>query len=165
MGHSRLGQLPRTKKWVALVQTVVTAAGVPRVAVAVLDAAERELSGAHKDAGLVEAVRLLLLLPVAARADDFAADLRGRGVDVDDAPGLMDVLGAVARRLDAATPGNRGRTDLGEMAQAALGESVIAVVGGRLNTLFGPAPATPRPSACSSRTAGSGPVSWPTPPA
>ena len=96
MGHSRLGQLPRTKKWVALVQTVVTAAGVPRVAVAVLDAAERELSGAHKDAGLVEAVRLLLLLPVAARADDFAADLRGRGVDVDDAHGLMDVLGAVA---------------------------------------------------------------------
>lgn len=141
MGHSRLGQLPRTKRWAAVVQTVSAAAGVPRVAAAVLDAAERELGGAHKDVGVVEAVRLLLLLPVAARADDFAADLRGRGVAVDDCPGLMDVLGAVAARLDAATPGNRGRTDLGEMAQAALGESVAAVVGGRLNTLFGSAPA------------------------
>ena len=140
MGHSRLGELPRTKKWAVVVKTVSGSTGAAGVAAAVVDAAEKGLATAHKDVAVVESIRLLMLLPLRARADDFASELRGRGLTIDDGPALMDVLAAASGRVDDVTPGNRGRTDLGEMVQAALNESLAAVVGGRLSGLFGSTP-------------------------
>lgn len=52
----------------------------------------------------------------------------------------MDVLAAASARVDAATPGNRGRIDLGEMAQGALAETLAAAAGPHLDTLFGTGP-------------------------
>jgi hypothetical protein len=141
MGHVRLGTLPRSKRWQQVVELVGLGAGAAQVAAAVLHAADRHLAAAHKDPGVVEAVRLLMLLPVAARADDFAGGLRGVGVAVPDDPGLMDVVAAASAAVDAATPNNRGRTDLGEMARGALGETLVGIAGEHLHTLLGSDPA------------------------
>jgi hypothetical protein len=81
------------------------------------------------------------LLPVqrawaAAKKADFAVALRELGLDVSDRPGLMEVAAAVSEAVDARMPNNVGRTDLGEMAQAAASEAIVEVVTKRSLTLF-----------------------------
>ncbi|MBX9582811.1 MAG: hypothetical protein K2X87_21095 [Gemmataceae bacterium] len=141
MGHVRVGTLPRTRRWGQVVELVGLGAGAAQVAAAVLHAAGRHLAAAHQDPGVVEAVRLLMLLPLAGRADDLAGALRGVGLAVPDDPGLVDVLAAATAAVDAATPGNRGRTDLSDLARSALGGTLVEVVGEHLHTLLGPDPA------------------------
>jgi hypothetical protein len=136
MGHIRLGDLPRTRKWSQVVGLIRGGAGTAQVAGATITAANRGLSYAAEDTGVVETIWLLTQLPVAARTDDFAAALRQCGLQVSDAPGLMEVVGAVADGIDAKMPNCRGRTDLGEMAQMAAVETLVEVVGRQVNGLF-----------------------------
>ena len=79
-------------------------------------------------------------LPLAARGDDFADELRRVGVQVPDAPDLYEIVAAVTESIDLRMPNNRGRTDLGEMAQMAAAESLTGYVGVRLRNLFDVAP-------------------------
>jgi hypothetical protein len=57
-----------------------------------------------------------------------------------DNPGLRDVVGAFSEAIDALIPNNAGRTDLGEMAQAAAAETVVEVVTQRTGSLFSSTP-------------------------
>ncbi|MBX9625636.1 MAG: hypothetical protein K2X82_17670 [Gemmataceae bacterium] len=140
MGHIRLGPLPKTRKWVRVVGLIANGAAAAQVAAATVTAAEKALLRAANDPGVVESVWLLAQLPLAAAADEFGPALRDRGLVVPDEPTLLTVIGAASEAVDAKLAGNRGRTDLGEMAQAAAAESLAAVVGGRLRGLFDPAP-------------------------
>lgn len=143
MGHTRLGELPRTRRWGQVVGLIAGGAGVAQVANATISAAERGLNLASNDQALVETVYLLSQLPLAARSEDFAAALRQAGLNVPDAPGLMDVVGAFTEAIDARVPNGR-RSDLGEMAQVAAAETIIKAVGDRTPALFGVAPADVR---------------------
>ena len=79
MGHTRLGNLPRTRKWQEVVALIEGGAGCAQVANATITAAERGLNLAAEDKGLVETLWLLTQLPLAARHDDFAGALRSVG--------------------------------------------------------------------------------------
>ncbi len=140
MGHQRTEPLPQTRKWADIVGMLSAGAGISQLATATLLAAERGLRSAHSDIGVVETVWLLLRLPMAARADDFALALSRCGLTVPDRPGLMDLVGAVSDAIDARMPNNVGRTDLGEMAQTSVAETLIDVVGGRVQNLFDTTP-------------------------
>jgi hypothetical protein len=98
------------------------------------------LGCAAKDDGVVETIWLLTKLPLAARSEDFAQALRDCGLSVSDAPGLMEIVGAVADAIDARMPNCKGRTDLGEMAQMAAAETLTEVIGQRTKSLFGTTP-------------------------
>jgi hypothetical protein len=121
MGHIRLGDLPRARKWTQVVGLIEGGAGTAQVANATINAAETGLGSAAKDKGLIETIWLLTKLPLAARSEDFAQALRDCGLSVSDSPGLMEIVGAVADAIDARMPNCKGRTDLGEMAQMAAG--------------------------------------------
>ena len=140
MGHIRLGDLPRTRKWQEVVAFIEGGAGTAQVANATITAAERGLKLAAEDKGLVETVWLLTQLPLAARSDNFAVALRRAGLDVPDSPSLMDVVGAFSDAVDRRLANNGGRTDLGEMAQMAASETMSKVIGGRTQNLFGTTP-------------------------
>jgi hypothetical protein len=114
--------------------------GPAQLATATTNAAAAGLKSAANDHGVVESYWLLMRLPLAARAADFAATLGQCGVSVSDAPGLLEVVTAFTAAVDARMPDGRGRTDLGEMAQTAAAETLTAVVGGRTRGLFGTAP-------------------------
>lgn len=135
MGHTRLGELPRTRRWADVVALIGGGAGVAQVANATIVAAERGLNLASDDKALVETVYLLAQLPLAARSDDFVGALRAAGLKVPDSPSLMDVVGAFSEAIDA-TLGNGRRTDLGEMAQMAAAETITRLVGERARGLF-----------------------------
>jgi hypothetical protein len=139
VGHFRLGKFPRSQEWQDVVALIAGHASAGQVAVAAVLAAETGLAAAARDAGVVATVHLLLRLPIAARQESFPAALDGFGVRVSDDPSLMEVIGAVSDAIDAALPNNRGRTDLGEMAQTAAAETLAAAVGPTARSMFGAA--------------------------
>ena len=137
MGHIRLGNLPRTRKWQQVVALIEGGAGTAQIANATITAAEQGIKLAAEDKGLVETIWLLTQLPLAAKSEDFGQALQRVGLDVSDSPGLMEVLGAFSDAIDKKLTNNGGRTDLGEMAQMAASETMTQIIGSRTQSLFG----------------------------
>lgn len=152
MGHTRLGRLPRTRQWGQVVGLIAGGAGTGQIANATIRAAERGLNLASEDMALVDAVWLLTQLPLAAKQEDFAAALRDVGLNVSKPPGLMELVGAVSDSIDARLPNNRGRTDLGEMAQMAASETIAKFIGEKAGSLYGVEPADVQRALASSST-------------
>ncbi|MBO6716750.1 MAG: hypothetical protein JJ913_02200 [Rhizobiaceae bacterium] len=137
MGHVRLGRLPATRKWNEVVALLGERAPVGDIAGASANAAEASLSAARDDPALLHAFWLLTQLPLAARSGDFERALADLGLDVPANPGLSDLAGAVAESVDRQALLAGGRTDLGELAQSAVVQSLASVVGRELPQLFG----------------------------
>lgn len=136
MGHVHLGVLPKTRPWREVVRLLGDGAPVPTVLSAGAKAAERDLLAAGDDPVFVEAVRLMLLIPNAARATDFGDALRALDLPVSDRPELIDLLAAVQRRLDQVGAAASRRTDLGEIAARALLDALGSQVSADLPSLF-----------------------------
>lgn len=135
MGHNHLPTLPTTRKWRAVVDLLGEGATTEAVLAASAEAAESQLRNAVNDPVYVEAVRLLIQIPAAARKADFGRALRDLGIPVGDAPDLSDVLFAVGDRLDRIARENRAG-DFGELARRALIASLSARIGAELPGLF-----------------------------
>lgn len=144
MGHVRMGVLPASRKWRQVVELLDAGAPTGEIAAASADAAERALAQASADPVFREAVWLLTCLPLAARAPGYVAALSDLGLPVDGAPTLVELSGALAEALDAHAREIGGRTDLGEMAQLALSESLAEAIEPQLPGLFGADPADVR---------------------
>lgn len=140
MGHVRLGNLPRTRKWQQVVALLEGGAGTAQVANATVTAAEQGLKLASEDKGLVETIWLLTQLPLAAKTDNFAEALRTVGLAISDSPSLLEVVGAFSDAVDKRLANNGGRTDLGEMAQMAASEMMTQFIGSKTQNLFGTTP-------------------------
>jgi hypothetical protein len=144
MGHIRLKRLPATRKWRHVVALLTDGAPVEEVAGASADAADSALSNARRDPALAHSFWLLTQIPLAARAPDFATAAHNLGLNVGSEPTLMEVVGAYSEAVNRATAGISGRTDLGAMAEGAAAESLAAVAGADLPSLFGATPADVR---------------------
>jgi hypothetical protein len=140
MGHIRLKRLPATRKWRQVVALLADGAPVEDIAGASADAADSALQFARNDPALAHIFWLLTQLPLAARAPDSARATRELGLDVGATPSLMEVVAAFSEAVDRASVGRAGRTDLGEMAQRSAAESLAAVAGADLPSLFGATP-------------------------
>ena len=137
MGHNTLGVIPATRTWRAVVDLLGSASATESVIAASAKAAEKDMLHASHDPVFVEAVRLLLSIPHAARSDDFAAALRSAGLVVPDRPELFDIVAATTKSLDEAASRSASRTDLGELAARALTSTVTDMIGGSAQSLFG----------------------------
>lgn len=140
MGHIHLRRLSRSRKWNQVVAELRLGADVDRVAALAADAAESGLQAASSDPAFLHAFWLLTQVPLAARGPDFADDLDRLGVRVPNGPSLMDVAAAISAAVDREARYRGGRTDLGEMAQMAAIESLTALVGPNLPSLFEASP-------------------------
>ncbi len=141
MGHIRLGELPRTRKWEQVVELIKRDGDVASVAAAALDAAESGFKAAAEDEGLGRATWLLTQLPLAARDPNYVERLKALGVAIDGAPGLLELAGAFTDAVDSQMRRAGGRSDLGEMAQMAAAETLTKLLGERSQSLFGTSPA------------------------
>ena len=140
MGHVRLKRLPATRKWDRVVALLSSGAPPGDITKASADAAENALQYAHRDAALAYSFWLLTQIPLAARSPDFGGATRAIGIEIGSEPTLLEVVAAFSDAVDRAAAGERGRTDLGEMAQKAASESLATVAGAVLPGLFGPTP-------------------------
>lgn len=136
MGHIRLGNLPRTRNWIQVIELIASDVGTPEIAASTMNAAQGGLFDAAKDRGLVYSFWLLTKIPLAARESDFAAGLRRIGLKISDKPDLLEVVGSFTDAVDAYLQQNGGRTDLGEMAEMAVAESLTVLGAERTRSLF-----------------------------
>jgi hypothetical protein len=125
MGHIRLGRLPRTRTWKQVVNLIDDKdSGAPAIAGATLKASEKGLEQVSNDSALVQSFWLLTQLPLCARAENYAEELRRIGISVSGAPTLMELVGAFSDAVDAHVRAVGGRTDLGELGQMGAAESL-----------------------------------------
>lgn len=138
MGHTRLGNLPKTQRWGQVVSIIKdTDADVSKVASATITAAEGGVQRAARDQGLAHTFWLLTRVTLAARSDYFAKDLISVGLKIPDQPTLFDLLGAFSDCVDSKIRGWVGRSDFGEMAQLAAQETLSTLCSEQVGTLFG----------------------------
>lgn len=138
MGHIRLGNLPKTQRWIQVVGIIEDRkADVSELASATTAAAEGGLRRAAKDQGLAQTFWLLTQVTLAARKDDFVAGLRSAGLDVPNQPTHFDLLAAFSDCVDSKIRGWGGRSDFGEMAQLSAQETISTLCGSQVRSLFG----------------------------
>lgn len=125
MGHIRLGQLPRSRKWRDVVELIAAGADVPQVANATIKAADSAFSFVNDDTGYNQAVWLMTQLGLAAGQEKPLEYLRSNGINIPDNTSLPGVAAALTEALDSHSAANGGHSDLGELAQRALVDAVI----------------------------------------
>lgn len=129
MGHNRIPTLPRSAKWMDVVEALGAGLGADAIASLTFRAVGRDLDSAANDAVYREAVHLLAAIPLAARAADFVHALRDLGVDAGDRPELADVIFAVGDRLDFIAAASDVANDIGELSRRALTAALSKGIG------------------------------------
>jgi len=140
MGHIRLGTLPQSKKWRDVIELLDTDASIHAIAEAAARASETDLRRASDDPSFQFVTQLLVRLPLLARAPGFEAEMASLGVDRDALGSVTEFLAGLSTAI---THHNfeLGRTsDAGELARAALLESLSVQLRDRLPSLFAPTP-------------------------
>lgn len=152
MGHTRLGTIPKSRKWKAVVAQVAGAGGsaggaggssgtaepdVPKVAALTLQAADTALANAVRDPGLRYTFFLLTQLVLASRSDSWLERLAASGINVSSDASVFDLTVELQNAIDDYSMAHGGSTDVGEMAQQAAGEAVTTLVAPTVSTLFG----------------------------
>jgi len=127
MGHQRLGRLPRTRGWPAVVGLIAGGQDASSIAAQVAKAAETTLLSAAADPALRDAYFLLIQIPTAAKATHFAEALRQVGVETDSAPDLADIAAALTTTLDRLARHYDRNSDFGEMAAKSAVEGLLAI--------------------------------------
>ncbi|SDG08378.1 hypothetical protein [Sulfitobacter delicatus] len=136
MGHTTLGVLPKTRRWIEVATLLSGPADTQTVMAASAFAAERDLLQASNDPVFIEAVRLLLAIPAAARRSDFGDALRSLDLDIHQQPELLDLLAAVSTRLEHVRSRSRSGNDLGELAARAMTSVLSTTIADALPGLF-----------------------------
>jgi hypothetical protein len=148
IGHQRLGDIPKSKKWSAVVASVTgedTATGgpnslsqaIPEIADLTLDAAETGLQRAIDDPGLRFTFYLLTQIVLAARESDWQRRLAGLGIHLSDESSIFDLTADVQDAVDQYSASYGVATDVSEMAQQAAGQAIAELAGPDAKTLFG----------------------------
>lgn len=140
MGHLRLGNLHKTRRWQQVIDMLGAGAGTEEIASASLLASERAFIEAAHDPGFKHTVWLLTQIILAARKRDFQSELVKVGLDVPKDPGLFDILGAFTKHVDSHLDRQKARTDISEMCQLAAVEALSERCIERSKNLFGTTP-------------------------
>lgn len=151
MGHQRLGDIPKTQRWNAVVAKVAGGGGGSGGAVALADdlediasetlvAAGSGLSSAIDDSGLRYTFYVLTQIVLAARESDWQAGLKEHGISLAPDSTLFDFTAKVQVVIDDYVRRHGRQTAISEMAQRAAGEAIASLVGPRATTLFGSGP-------------------------
>jgi hypothetical protein len=150
VGHQRLGTIPTSRKWSAVVAEVAggpaatsggaspsAAEGVGGIARKTLEAAEEGLRRGIDDEGLRYTFYLLTQVVLAAREPEWREALGELGVHLNDDAAVFDLTAGMQRLIDDHVEAGAGPTEVSELAQQAAGEAVAALAGPRAATLFG----------------------------
>jgi hypothetical protein len=152
VGHQRLGDVPKTKKWTSVVEKItgggghgsssVAAGGSPASTVSeaareILVAAEEGFQEVKNDTGFRYTVYLLTQLVLAARQVDWQSGLNSLGINLGYDATVFDLTGEFHRVIDDYRRRHGGSVTVGEMAQQAAGEALSHLAKDNAVTLFG----------------------------
>lgn len=136
MGHIRLGALPKTRNWLAVVELLNLGATVEDIAGATALAAEAELRNAATDPAFEYTVWLLTQLPLAARSDQFSERLVELGFEAGSEQSVLELLSSFSQAIAAHVGQPSNRRDLGDLARDAAVESLAGILTSGPASLF-----------------------------
>ena len=149
LGHTRLGPLPKSKRWNQVVESLTgsvlnqyavssSASRVNIIAAETLKAARSTLARVSNDPGVRYTFYLLTQLVLASRNTDWRSELDQHGISLSDQSSVFDLTAAVQGAIDRYISGTAlGATDLSEMAQQAVGEALTSLLAEETPSLFG----------------------------
>jgi len=148
MGHTRLGAIPKTRKWNEVVEQIAgsgltgcaapAAVNMGAIAAQTLDAAQKGLDRAADDPGGLYTFYLLTQVALAARTSDWKVVLGEHGIRLSNDSTVFDFTAEVQDAIDRYLSRNpSGATDLSEIAQQSAGEAITSLAGMRMDSLFG----------------------------
>ena len=142
VGHQRLGKIPTTRKWSAVVDQVLGASGglaehAPQIAAYTLDAAAVALGKGAHDTGLRHTFYLLTQIVLASRQPNWQAKLSEAGIPIGQNASIFDLVAGLQLAIDRHIESHGKPTDISEMAQQAVGEALTMLAGGSISSLFG----------------------------
>jgi hypothetical protein len=148
VGHTRLGKLPKTEKWLALVGRIagVGVSGgvlsatsyVEAIAAQTLEAGRAGLDNAKRDSGVLYAFFLLTQVTLASRSTNWEDTLALHGIHLASNSTVFDLTSEIQAAIDRhVSDSSSGATDLSEMAQQSVGEALMSLADTRTTNLFG----------------------------
>jgi hypothetical protein len=140
MGHIRLGTLQRSKKWRDVIGLLDSDADIESIAEAAARASEVDLKRASDDPFFQYVTQLLVRLPLLARAPGFEAEMMGLGLPTSSLDSVTGLLSGLNQAISHQAFEQGHPSDAGELARAALLESLSVQLRGKLPTLFEPTP-------------------------
>src|SRR5690242_14478318 len=121
MGHLRLGRLPKTRRWNAVMNLLDAepsdTAGVAR---AVVNAADNRLSRLGHDEALVYCFWLLTRITWAARGPQFRDHLADLGIEVSDSTSALGLVSKVSEQARMVLAQHPESGPFGELASLSL---------------------------------------------
>jgi hypothetical protein len=146
MGHTRLGLIPKSNKWVAVVsmfaetatadQVYFSPSDVEIIAEKTMKAAQGGIEKAIKDYGLIFCFYLLTQIALSARYRDWQQRLGALGIHVSPDATVFDLTTEAQSCIDLFVLKRSQRTDISEMAQQAVGETLTAMTTQRSLPIF-----------------------------
>lgn len=146
MGHTRLGELPSSRKWKAVVEALISGSSVfeygvfdedvERIALKTLDAAKNGLNRAMEDEGLRYTFFLLTQVALASREVNWRENLSALGINLGEDVSPFGLTSELQYAIDNYLSRRGYPTDISEMAQQAAGEALTTLTAEKTNTLF-----------------------------
>lgn len=136
MGHIRLGTLPQSGRWRAVIDMLGGEADAAEVAAGAAFAAETDLSRMPDDPVFQHVMDLLVKLPLAARSPDFSDALASLGLEGGPPSNLPLLLAQVQASVDGKARQSGHGNDAGSLASTALLECLAANLEDRVSGLF-----------------------------
>lgn len=139
MGHTRLGTIPKSQKWAAIVKELSTGAAraqarlplteaeVAALAARVLAAASAALDRTLSDKGAQLTVGFLAELALWAKAPEWRVAFSNAGLAIGPNDSPLDVLVRLQASLDDRLTEHDAHSDIAEMAQRAAGDALAAM--------------------------------------
>ncbi len=140
MGHTRLGKIPKTRKWRDVVGVFAGADAegrVAEIAQRTLAAAEPALLRAVGDEGLRLAFHALAKLALASRDAEWTDALGRLGISLPASATIFDLAASMHALVDDEVLAKGASTDVGEVALRAMGQTLLELAGPSSTTLFG----------------------------
>lgn len=140
MGHIRLGTLQQSKKWLEVIDLLDAYADVESIAEAAAKASEKDLKRASDDPFFQFVTQLLVKLPLLARAPGFEVEMANLGLPTGSLLSVTSLLSGLNEAINQQAFEQGRISDAGELARAALLESLSIQMRDKLPTLFEPTP-------------------------
>jgi hypothetical protein len=135
VGHTRLGSLPKTQKWLDLVRRI---AGSPVGGSVLSEASRAGLDNAKYDSGVLYSFYLLTQVTLASRSANWEDPLALHGIHLSNDSTIFDLTSEIQAAIDRhVSRSSSGATDLSEMAQQSVGEALMSLADTRTANLFG----------------------------
>jgi hypothetical protein len=146
MGHTRLGKIPTTRKWREVVEVFASAKSqaelsaqsteIAQLAASTVRASSEALRAGIKDGGLAFIFYFLTQLALTTRRTQPREALAALGLRLPHNPTNLDLTIEVHRLIDEHFKSVGQKSDVAEMAQLAVGETLASYLRNRPRDLF-----------------------------